>query len=43
LAGDSGQLAVRAAGRKTCVAFGVFMDLGMSTIKRGFVKLPVNF
>jgi hypothetical protein len=43
LAGDSGQLAARVAGRKTFVAFGVFMDLVMSTIQMGFVKVPVNF
>jgi hypothetical protein len=43
LAGDSGQLAARVAGRKICVAFGVFMDLVMSTILMGFVKVPVNF
>jgi hypothetical protein len=43
LAGDNGQLAARVAGRKTCVAFRVFMDMVMSTILMGFVKVPVNF
>jgi hypothetical protein len=43
LAGDNGQLAARVAGRKTWVAFRVFMDMVMSTILMGFVKVPVNF
>jgi hypothetical protein len=43
LAGDNGRLAARIAGRKTCVAFGVFIALVMSTIQMGFVKVPVNF
>jgi hypothetical protein len=43
LAGDNGQLAARVAARKTWVAFRVFMDMVMSTILMGFVKVPVNF
>jgi hypothetical protein len=43
LAGDNGKLAARVAGRKTWVAFRVFMDMVMSTILMGFVKVPVNF